>query len=202
VQGGEEQLPARKMTLVVDLSENGSTIAGSAVYQARVGASMVAGNLPLLKKRRTSRDRLQDGLPVVVAAVKESDTVLFKTGRTRLANKNYYSMSTKLRSSVRAKTVSARKIRKLVLPEDEEEARQTILVAKKEESDDEASTLSGDYSRKHAGEDEREVFHPDWSPGVLCDLCERGPSLTLGGWYSWCCGAPTPDCRCPQEEQM
>jgi hypothetical protein len=110
-------------------------------------------------------------------------------------------MSTKLRSSVRAKTVSARKIRKLVLPEDEEEARQTILVAK-EESDDEASTLSGDYSRKHAGEDEREVFHPDWSPGVLCDLCERGPSLTLGGWYSWCCGAPTPDCRCPQEEQM
>ncbi|KAH9530950.1 hypothetical protein CY35_19G011100 [Sphagnum magellanicum] len=201
-KGGEEQLPAQKMTLVVDLSENGSTIAGSAVYQARVGASMVAGNLPVLKKRRTSRDRLQDGLPVVVAAVKESDTVLFKTGRTRLANKNYYSMSTKLRSSVRAKTVSARKIRKLVLPEDEEEARQTILVAKKEESDDEASTLSGDYSRKHAGEDEREVFHPDWSPGVLCDLCEKGPSLTLGGWYSWCCGAPTPDCRCPQEEQM
>ncbi|KAG0566165.1 hypothetical protein KC19_7G043200 [Ceratodon purpureus] len=67
-----------------------------------------------------------------------------------------------------------------------------------DEGKDEASTISGNYKYRTLGE----VFPPDWSSGVLCDMCERGPSLPFGAWYSWCCGKPSRGCVCPYEDQL
>lgn len=69
-----------------------------------------------------------------------------------------------------------------------------------EESEDEASTISEDYRRGHAEGNHAEETPPDWSPGVLCDLCERRASLTLGPWYSWCCGNPSLSCHCSPDD--
>ncbi|KAJ7559687.1 hypothetical protein O6H91_04G096700 [Diphasiastrum complanatum] len=41
-----------------------------------------------------------------------------------------------------------------------------------------------------------------WETGLLCDLCGRGPSLSLGEWYAWCCGARWIRCNCSKEQQM
>ncbi|XP_024384908.1 uncharacterized protein [Physcomitrium patens] len=68
-----------------------------------------------------------------------------------------------------------------------------------EDSEDEASTLSADYRKAHSEGNHVEKISPDWSPGILCDLCERGPSLSLGAWYSWCCGNPSLGCPCTSE---
>lgn len=35
-----------------------------------------------------------------------------------------------------------------------------------------------------------------WDPDILCDLCHQGPSLSLGEWYSWCCGSRLQNCLC------
>jgi len=71
-----------------------------------------------------------------------------------------------------------------------------------EESEDEASTLSEDYRRGLADEHRVEAIQPDWSAAVLCDFCERGASLSLGAWYSWCCGNPSLLCECSYEDQQ
>lgn len=72
-----------------------------------------------------------------------------------------------------------------------------------EESEDEASTLSDDYRRGvNDGQREKEKIKPDWSADALCDLCERGPALSLGAWYSWCCGNPSNICDCSYDDQQ
>jgi hypothetical protein len=73
--------------------------------------------------------------------------------------------------------------------------RESVLSAA-EDSEDEASTLSDDYRRGHTEGRHAEATPPDWSPGVQCDLCEQGASLSLGAWYSWCCGNPSLACSC------
>ena len=37
-----------------------------------------------------------------------------------------------------------------------------------------------------------------WDEGILCDLCHRGPSLLLGGWFCVHCGSPIANCHCSQ----
>lgn len=81
------------------------------------------------------------------------------------------------------------------------EHMKTVLPAG-DESEDEASTLSEDYRRGLADGHHVEVIRPDWSLDVICDLCERGPSLSLGAWYSWCCGNPSTICKCSNDEQQ
>lgn len=83
-----------------------------------------------------------------------------------------------------------------------EKLRETTVFVAAEESEDEASTLSEDYRRGLADGHHMEVIQPDWSADVLCDLCERGPSLSLGAWYSWCCGCPSLICKCSYEDQQ
>ena len=68
-----------------------------------------------------------------------------------------------------------------------------------EESEDEASTISGNYK---SGPGSAEVFPPDWSECIICDMCDRGPSLSLGAWYNWCCGKPSLGCDCTYEERQ
>ena len=82
-----------------------------------------------------------------------------------------------------------------VLKSSIEKVKETVLLAA-EESEDEASTLSDDYKRGHDEGLHAERIPPDWSPGVLCDLCKIGASLSLGPWYSWCCGNPSLGCSC------
>jgi hypothetical protein len=88
-----------------------------------------------------------------------------------------------------------------VLKASVEKVRETVLPAA-EESEDEASTLSEDYRRGHAEGHHAEMIPPDWSPGVVCDLCELGASLSLGAWYSWCCGNPSLGCSCSFDDRQ
>ena len=85
----------------------------------------------------------------------------------------------------------------VVVKESIVKVRETLLVTQDDGSEDEASTLSEDYRRASFRKDK---FLPDWAPGVVCDLCERGVSLYLGAWYSWCCGNPSRGCSCSLDE--
>lgn len=40
-----------------------------------------------------------------------------------------------------------------------------------------------------------------WDAGILCDLCGRGPSLTYGEWYAWCCGYRLFYCKCTEDHK-
>ncbi|MCO5580950.1 hypothetical protein L7F22_034824 [Adiantum nelumboides] len=41
-----------------------------------------------------------------------------------------------------------------------------------------------------------------WESGIMCDLCRKGPSLSLGEWYAWCCGLPVKCCGCSLDVKM
>lgn len=40
-----------------------------------------------------------------------------------------------------------------------------------------------------------------WDVDIVCDLCNKGPSLSLGEWYSWCCGLRFYKCCCAPDLQ-
>ncbi|MCO5560075.1 hypothetical protein L7F22_013681 [Adiantum nelumboides] len=41
------------------------------------------------------------------------------------------------------------------------------------------------------------TFEPQrWDSHIFCELCHRGPSLSLGEWYSCCCGSRLQNCKC------
>ncbi|KAI5056671.1 hypothetical protein GOP47_0028489 [Adiantum capillus-veneris] len=41
------------------------------------------------------------------------------------------------------------------------------------------------------------TFGPQrWDPHIICALCHHGPSLSLGEWYSGCCGSRLQNCKC------
>lgn len=35
-----------------------------------------------------------------------------------------------------------------------------------------------------------------WESDTLCDLCHKGPLLSMGEWYAWCCGLRLHSCGC------
>lgn len=168
------------MTLVVDLSdtENG---AGGGLH-GEVGTSADVLQPKVIGKHET---RLETSF----------EHIEIKVDSSRI-----------LRSGSRVNTVvttsAMRKVRKFVLSDEDEEVRIAKVVTNEEDSDEEASTLSGNYKRKDGEVHEGEVIIPEWTRGIRCDLCERGPSLTLGHWYSWCCGAPSRDCKCSSDDQL
>lgn len=41
-----------------------------------------------------------------------------------------------------------------------------------------------------------------WEDNILCDLCRKGPSLSMGEWYAWCCGLRLHRCGCAPAVKM
>lgn len=180
------------ITLVVDLTDSRSPLVSPDKRGARDmglldnGQTLVAGQPPSLVKpirKEELREKSQIVLEHVGTVEKSTRKLCSGSGVRTVAIKR-----------------TSQRLRKLLLPENEDEPKVSRNDTRKVESEDEASTLSGNYGRKHGEEHISEFILPDWSHDVTCDLCERGPSLSLGAWFCWCCGAPSQGCTCSPDE--
>jgi hypothetical protein len=205
-----------KAKLVVDLSDNTVTPSSvehveadkELVMESQMPAPCSSPEVPRVALAKESEDEGKVSVAIpeepVLLNTKESEN----EGKVTVAVPEEPVLLTTKESEDEGRVLAAVPEELVLLNTKEREDKGTVSVAvpadlvvpvAAEESEDEASTISGNYKRDPGLV---EVFQPDWSRGVLCDMCARGPSLSLGAWYSWCCGKPSRGCDCTHEDQL